>query len=133
MSTLASRSPEKMERKVAVTKPILDPEATGPHLLRFSEAARRQLEAVLFNAHFDGVVESQVVEEIIRLQGGTATREQFMLDVLPIVRLYADAATSGFRVGAVCEGSSGNIYFGANLELAGAPLGFTIHAEQSAI
>jgi cytidine deaminase len=133
MSTPAPRSSERIERKVAVTKPILGPETAGTHLAQFSEAARRRLEALLFNERFDGVIEFQVVEEIIRLQGGTAPREQFIVDMLPIARLYSAAATSEFRVGAVCEGSSGNIYFGANLELASAPLGFTIHAEQSAI
>ena len=131
--SLISFSAQMVDRKAAVRKPILGPETAGTHLSQFSAAARRRLEAVLFNEHFEGVIESQVVEEIIRSQGGTATREQFMIDMLPIARLYSVAATSEFKVGAVCEGSSGDIYFGANLELAGAPLGFTIHAEQSAL
>ncbi len=131
--SLASFSPQRMDKKATVKKPILTPEAVKTHLSKFPEAARQTLEAVLLDERFDGVIESQVVEETIRLAGGTLTREQLMTDMLPIARLYSTVPTSGFRVGAVCEGASGNIYFGANLELPGAPLGVTVHAEQSAI
>lgn len=116
-----------------VQKPILSPETAGNLLSQFSDAARQRLETVLFNERFDGVLKAEVVKDVIRLEGRAKTLEQFMVDMLPVARLYSMPETSGFRVGAVCEGASGNIYFGANLELAGAPLGFTIHAEQSAI
>jgi len=122
----------RVEKKVAV-KPVLSPQVILSHLPKYSLAARRPLEAALLNEHFDGVIPSAIVEEVIRLQGGAATAEQLMVDLLPIARLYSVPPTSGFRVGAVCQGLSGNLYFGANLELAGAPLGFAIHAEQSAI
>ena len=45
---------------------------------------------------------------------------------------YAVPPISGFRVGAVARGSSGALYLGANLELPGTALAFTVHAEQSA-
>ena len=45
---------------------------------------------------------------------------------------YAGPPISGFRVGAVARGSSGALYLGANLELPGTALAFTVHAEQSA-
>jgi cytidine deaminase len=45
---------------------------------------------------------------------------------------YATPPISGFRVGAVARGSSGALYLGANLELPGTALAFTVHAEQSA-
>ena len=45
---------------------------------------------------------------------------------------YAGPPISGFRVGAVARGSSGALYLGANLELPGTALAFTLHAEQSA-
>jgi len=130
---LISCSSQGVERKVAVQKPILGPETAGNLLSQFSDAARRRLEAALFNERFDGVLQSEIVKDVIRLDGGAKTPEQLMVDILPVASLYSTPATSGFRVGAVCEGASGNIYFGANLELAGAPLGFTVHAEQSAI
>jgi cytidine deaminase len=131
---LMSCSSESAARKAsAVQKPILSPKTVGNLLSQFSDASRQRLEAVLFNDRFDGVLQSEIVKDVIRLQGGGKTLEQFMVDMLPLARLYSMPATSGFKVGAVCQGASGNIYFGANLELAGAPLGFTIHAEQSAI
>ena len=45
---------------------------------------------------------------------------------------YVTPPISGFRVGAVARGSSGALYLGANLELPGTALAFTVHAEQSA-
>src|SRR5712692_8161472 len=110
---------------------VLDPETAAQHLGAFPQIARQRLVDVLFDERFDGTIRCEVVEDVRHL--GSMTIERFMLAILPVVRLYSRPATSGFRVGAVCEGDSGNIYFGANLELAGAPLGFTIHAEQSAI
>jgi cytidine deaminase len=130
---LISCSSQTVETKVAAQKPILGPETAGNLLSQFSDAARRRLEASLFDERFDGVLQSQIVKDVIRLDGGRKMPEQFMVDMLQVASLYSTPATSGFRVGAVCEAASGNIYFGANLELAGAPLGFTIHAEQSAI
>lgn len=121
------------QKKVVVQKSPLSPETTQQSLSHFSEAARQRLEAALFDARFDGVLESGVVKDVLRLEGGAKTLEQFMISMLPVARLYSVPATSAFTVGAVCEGASGNIYLGANLEIANAPLGFTIHAEQSAI
>lgn len=135
---LISCSPGKEEREVAVMKPVMKPiigreTVARKHLSQFSEAARKSLEAILFNERFDGSIDSEFVKDIIRLEGASKTLEQFMVDMLSIARLYSAPSTSGFKVGAVCEGASGNVYFGANLEIASAPLGFTIHAEQSAI
>ncbi|MFI5093522.1 MAG: cytidine deaminase [Candidatus Acidiferrales bacterium] len=130
---MMSCSSEGAATKAAAQKPVLSRETIGDLLPQFSEAARRRLEAAIFGGRFDGVLQSEAVQDAIRLQGGGKTVEQLMVDMLPLARLYSIPPTSGYKVGAVCEGASGNIYFGANLELAGAPLGFTIHAEQSAI
>jgi cytidine deaminase len=58
---------------------------------------------------------------------------QRMLELLPQAAAFARAQVSNYRVGAVARGLSGKHYFGANLEFAGCPIGFTVHAEQSAI
>jgi cytidine deaminase len=58
---------------------------------------------------------------------------QRMLELLPKAAAYARAPVSNYRVGAVAMGLSGTLYLGANLEFAGCPIGFTVHAEQSAI
>ncbi len=56
-----------------------------------------------------------------------------MEKLLPIAASRAIVPISGFKVGAVCRGDSGNFYFGANLEFPGAALHNTIHAEQAAV
>ncbi|MBG3013268.1 cytidine deaminase [Proteus faecis] len=55
------------------------------------------------------------------------------LALLPVAAACAVAPISNFKVGAVARGESGNLYFGANMEFAGAPLQQTVHAEQSAV
>lgn len=124
---------ESAARKAVVEKTTLSREKVANLLAQFSDAARRRLEPTLLSDGFDGVLQSEVIQDVIRLQGGGKTLEQFMVDMLPLAKLYSIVPTSDYKVGAVCEGASGNIYLGANLELGGAPLGFTIHAEQSAI
>jgi len=46
---------------------------------------------------------------------------------------YAQPPISKFHVGAVAEGTSGALYFGANVEFVRGTLALTIHAEQAAI
>ncbi|MBJ7221248.1 MULTISPECIES: cytidine deaminase [unclassified Brenneria] len=53
--------------------------------------------------------------------------------LLPLAAACALAPISRFQVGAIAQGSSGNFYFGANMEFTGVPLQQTVHAEQSAI
>jgi cytidine deaminase len=59
--------------------------------------------------------------------------ERLMLELIPLAQTCARPMLSGFRVGAVARGTSGALYFGGNLEFAGAPLCQTVHAEQAAI
>ena len=63
---------------------------------------------------------------------GVTVRELMALLVPLAAERYAEPPISGFRVGAVARGSSGALYLGANLELPGTALAFTVHAEQSA-
>ena len=62
-----------------------------------------------------------------------ADAEQRMQALLPAAAALALPAISDFRVGAVAQGESGALYLGANLEFAGLPLSFSVHAEQAAI
>jgi cytidine deaminase len=50
-----------------------------------------------------------------------------------LAQTFARPVISGFRVGAVVQGSSGSLYLGANFEIAGHALGLTAHAEQAAL
>jgi cytidine deaminase len=130
---LASCSAHKGERQAPVMKLAAGQEAVEKSLSQFPAAARERLEAVFFSDHFDGVIDSEIVASIIGPQVSAANREELMVDILPLAKLYSVPPISGFRVGAVVGGESGNLYFGANLEIGSAPLGFAIHAEQSAI
>ncbi|HEX6374513.1 MAG TPA: cytidine deaminase [Allosphingosinicella sp.] len=56
-----------------------------------------------------------------------------MLELITVAAQWARPEISGFRVGAVGEGASGALYFGANLEFEGAALGETVHAEQAVV
>lgn len=53
--------------------------------------------------------------------------------LLPLAATFSQASISGYYVGAVAVGESGQIYLGANLEFEGVSLNATIHAEQSAV
>jgi cytidine deaminase len=55
-----------------------------------------------------------------------------IVGMLPAARAFSIAPISNYHVGAVVRGSSGRLYLGANLEIAGQPLGFAVHAEQAA-
>lgn len=113
-------------------KSVRELKMAGTYPSRSLDAARR-LDALPLTDAFDGVIGQHLVEEAIQGANGQAALDQLMLDLLPVAQRYSVATTSGFKVGAVCEGVSGNLYLGANLELPGLPLGFTVHAEQSAI
>ncbi len=54
--------------------------------------------------------------------------------LLPKAAAFAKPPISNFHVGAICRGTTtGNLYFGANVEFAGEALSFTVHAEQAAV
>lgn len=57
-----------------------------------------------------------------------------MVLLLPAAAAYARPPVSGFHVGAVARGTStGDLYYGANLEFEGESLSFALHAEQSCV
>ena len=59
--------------------------------------------------------------------------EQLMLELIQLALTYAQPAISRFHVGAVALGSSGALYFGANIEFRGCALNQSVHAEQAAV
>ncbi|TNH04881.1 cytidine deaminase [Testudinibacter sp. TR-2022] len=61
------------------------------------------------------------------------TARELSIALLPIAAAYSLAPISHFYVGAVAIGSSGNFYFGANMEFIDTSMQQTVHAEQSAI
>ena len=59
--------------------------------------------------------------------------DELILSMLPWATAYASPPVSGFKVGAVALGRSGNYYAGGNLELPGLPLSGSVHAEQAVV
>ena len=106
----------------------------GKYLNEFSPQARKLLESEISKEQFDGVISTELVEQLLQLEEGSpGTVQELMQKLLPLASQYAMPPISNFRVGAISQGKSGALYLGANLEIEGAALGFTLHAEQSAV
>jgi len=84
-----------------------------------------------FPPNFPGYL---IAEEVKALVGTLRiTVEELVAKLLPIAATRATVPVSGYKVGCVCRGDSGNLYFGSNIEFPGEDLSATIHAEQAAI
>lgn len=86
---------------------------------------------ILEKQNFSGRLLTSDVEQLCHQH--QLTQQQLALHILPIGAAYSYAAISHFHVGAIVIGTSGNFYFGTNLEFAGTNIQQTVHAEQSAI
>lgn len=79
----------------------------------------------------NGIVSREEVQKVAGETGRDAAA--IAHDLLEHATRLAHPPVSNFRVGAVAIGTSGALYLGANFEIAGQQLCFTIHAEQSAV
>lgn len=77
-----------------------------------------------------GVLDSAVVSALVDEDEDPIS---VLLDLAPEAGRFANVPTSAYPVGVAALGSSGRVFFGANLELAAAPLYLAVHAEQSAV
>tara|TARA_Y100001960_G_scaffold318331_1_gene387962 strand:+ start:108 stop:995 length:888 start_codon:yes stop_codon:yes gene_type:complete len=89
------------------------------------------LSPILFADNFDATLSPQQFSELLSLSG--LEDDELRVALLPFAAAYSYAPISNFYVGAIVRGLSGRLYFGANVEILGAQLGQTVHAEQSAI
>ena len=96
-----------------------------------SEASRQQLASLQRDPGFSGVIRAADAKALA--DRDHMTNDQLMMALLPAASTYSRAPISNFHVGAVARGESGDLYFGANLEVPGQPLSASVHAEQSAI
>ena len=101
----------------------------GGPIQNFTMGAQKLLAKILDAPDFGGRIRKAEAAQIEKLEGKTGN--QLMLELLPVAQLYSLPPISNYRVGAVVRGSSGSLYLGANLELAGQPLGSAVHAEQA--
>jgi cytidine deaminase len=95
-------------------------------LKAFPEAGRALLADVLED-DFRGVLRAAHATALAETVG-----DDLLLLLVPFAQRYALPPISGFEVGAVARGTTGSLYFGANMEYVGTALSFSVHAEQSA-
>lgn len=90
--------------------------------LNFNANLNDNLVEALCHSHFSGDLHSSIVE--------TASTKYQLVE---LARAFSVSPISGFEVGALAIGKSGNGYLGANMEFIGVPLHASLHAEQSAV
>lgn len=100
-------------------------------LAHLSEKSRAQLLRLLQAPDFSGSIAASDVAALAAAEHKSI--DAFMVDLLPLARTYARPPISNFLVGVVARGVSGNLYLGANVEVPGQSLGFSIHGEQFAL
>lgn len=110
--------------------PQADNEALRKLLPTLNSGSLKILRDVL-NSGFTGQIPASAVRDLVRSEGkdvGTV-----MLSLLPLARTFSRPPISNYHVGAVVRGTSGSLYPGANLEIPGHSLGFSVHGEQAAL
>ncbi|WP_394245122.1 cytidine deaminase [Vibrio astriarenae] len=100
-------------------------------LSQIPESQRHAFKALFCSDSFSGVITSVQFDEL--LQKTKMEKSELKVALLPFAAAYSYAPISEFFVGAIVQGNSGDLYFGANMEILGAQLAQTVHAEQSAI
>lgn len=100
-------------------------------LPQFNEESRVRLLRLLMSPGFSGHIPASEVALIAESERKSV--ETLMVDLLPLARTYARPPISNYLVGAVTRGVSGNLYLGANIEIPGHSLGFSVHGEQFAL
>lgn len=93
--------------------------------------SRDLLERLWRSPGFSGQIPPPDVKALAESEGKPLS--VLMVDLLPLARTYSRPPISNYRVGTVARGLSGALYLGANLEIPGHSLGFSVHGEQSAI
>ncbi len=106
-------------------------DALSRHLPKFNEKSREGLLHLLNDSAFSGHLPAAEVKVLLGTEGKSV--DALMLGLLPLARTYSHPPISKYLVGAVVRGMSENLYLGANIEIPGHSLGFSVHAEQSAL
>ena len=106
-------------------------ESLGKILPKFNDKSREQILRLLQAPDFSGHIPAS--EAALLAASERKTVERLMVDLLPLARTYARPPISNYLVGAVACGISGNLYLGANIEIPGHSLGFSVHGEQFAL
>lgn len=113
----------------ALSAPIEDDAFRGA-TAHLSGLSQQQLATLWREKRFQGILTAAEAQTL--LANENCSIEKLLVNLLPIARLYSRPPVSDFRVGAIARSETGNLYFGANLELPPNILGCSVHAEQSA-
>lgn len=99
-------------------------------LAQYPRAARRDLDQARIQG---GMLRPAQVGRIVAAMGRDL--DALLPDLLPLAACHAVTPISRFRVGVIVAGAGARpaLYFGANLEVAGGALGYSVHAEQAAV
>jgi cytidine deaminase len=100
-------------------------------LPKFTESSRALLRRLMDDPAFRGGISAKDAAALAKDENLTA--DDLMLALLPLAQSYARPPISNFFVGVVVRGASGTLYLGANIEIPGQCLGFSVHGEQSAL
>jgi len=103
----------------------------GKLLPQFNDKSRERILRLLKAPGFTGHVPASEVTALADSERKTV--EALMVELLPLARTYSRPPISNYLVGAVARGISGNFYLGANIEIPGHSLGFSVHGEQFAL
>jgi len=99
-------------------------------LSKFAPQLRGPLNSVILRDGFEGIIPAASAQMLAQFFG--ISLPSLMLELLHFATAYAQPAISEYRVGAIAQGATGNLYFGANMEFPGRSLIYTVHAEQAA-
>ncbi|WP_042145621.1 MULTISPECIES: cytidine deaminase [unclassified Pseudoalteromonas] len=97
--------------------------------INFSTSHILDINSLLKNT--SGMLNSQFISKL-KSELDTSL-DDLLTALLPFASEFSVAPISNFYVGAIAVGSSGNLYFGANLEFTNQALSLVLHGEQSAI
>jgi len=100
-------------------------------LPQFKEGSREQLLRLLKAPGFSGHIPASEVAHLADRERKNV--DALMVDLLPLARTYSRPPISNYLVGAIARGVTGNLYLGANIEIPGHSLGFSVHGEQFAL
>jgi cytidine deaminase len=100
-------------------------------LAQFPETGRQLLTQIVTGQSFMGIIPAAQADKLVAQMA--ISIEELMHLLVPIARCYAYVPISNYHVGSVVRGTSGNLYFGGNLEFPGLGLNMTVHGEQAAV
>ena len=106
-------------------------QALQQQIAQFPASGRPLLTQIVTDQSFTGAIPATQAQSLATHMA--ISGEELMHLLVPVARCYAYPPISNYHVGTIVRGTSGNLYFGANLEFPGLSLNQTVHGEQAAV